>query len=287
VSLLIAHLTVSARADDYTPAPSPGSSVPPASLTLTPETPGQGVPQIEPEGYGAAIDTALSEHAHGNFQEARVHFLTAHRLFPNARTLRGLGNVEFELRNYGEAVNYLTAALRSRIKPLDEELRLETERLLARAKVYVGEIHVDVQPESATVSVDGVTVASGPRASFALVVGDHILEFRALGRMPERRAIRVEGGGRTVIHVQLATPGVAPDAPPPLEAGAQGASSRADRAPLHKRWWLWATIGAVVVAGVTTGLVLGLRPKSETVAEEPAHTTNTPSGVVIKALEAL
>jgi hypothetical protein len=29
--------------------------------------------------------------------------------------------------------------------------------------------------------------------------------------------------------------------------------------PLRKKWWLWTSVGAVVVAGVTGGLVAGLR----------------------------
>lgn len=39
-------------------------------------------------------------------------------------------------------------------------------------------------------------------------------------------------------------------APPPSE-----------RTPAYKKWWVWTIVGGVVVAGVTTGLVLGL-PKS-------------------------
>ena len=46
------------------------------------------------------------------------------------------------------------------------------------------------------------------------------------------------------------------------------------RTPLYKRWWLWAAVGVVVVAGVVTAVVLtrddsdlGQRPDGEVVLE--------------------
>src|SRR4051794_4488041 len=71
----------------------------------------------EPAQYGATIDQALKEHERGNFVEARELLRVAHKAFPNARTLRGLGKVEFELRNYGDSVAYLRQALESQVRP--------------------------------------------------------------------------------------------------------------------------------------------------------------------------
>jgi hypothetical protein len=210
-------------------------------------------PEVEPAGYGEAIAAALAEHDRHNYEEARVHFQRAHALYPNARTLRGLGMVEFELRNYGAAMHYLEQALSSRVKPLDEALQRETEKLLARARLYVGEVHIDVDPGYATVSVDGVTVASGPKASFSLVVGDHLLEFRAHGRLPERRAISVHGGEQTVIQVVLPAPALTSAAARP--AALPPAALHDDRTPLRRQWWLWTVVG-VVAAGAAVGIAV-------------------------------
>ena len=206
----------------------------------------------EPLGYADAIDTGLLEYKHGNYEEAQVHFARAHALLPSARTERALGNVAFELRNYGEAVTHLTRALESKERPLEGKLREDTERLLERAKVYVGEIHLDIEPNGATVSVDGVTVARGSEALLALVVGEHLLEFRANGRMPERRAVQVRGGERTTIQVVLAE----------LEkSGSQSAPSAGPRSdqptPLRKQWWLWTAVGAVAIA-LAVGIGVGV-----------------------------
>lgn len=233
----------------------------------------------EPAGYSEAIEAALNEHQRGNFEEARAHFQHAHELYPNARTLRGLGKVEFELRNYGEAVRYLQGALDAQIKPLDAALRAETERLLERAQVYVGEVHVDVDPGSATVAVDGVTVASGPRVSLSLVVGDHILEFRALGRVSERRSVRVRGGEETVIQVVLPTQGTQPA----LDTQPVRPAEPNEKALLRKQWWLWTSVGVVAASALAVGLVVGLRDREHEVEDAPMS-LNTPPGLQLTAL---
>ncbi len=88
----------------------------------------------EPAEYAHVVDAALAAHREGRFEDARALLERAHELFPNARTLRGLGKVEFELGNYERAVVHLGAALASETRPLDERLRLEVSDLLARAR---------------------------------------------------------------------------------------------------------------------------------------------------------
>jgi hypothetical protein len=47
-----------------------------------------------PTGYREAVDEGLAEMELKNFEEAGEQFRRAHALYPNARTLRGLGFVE-------------------------------------------------------------------------------------------------------------------------------------------------------------------------------------------------
>ena len=47
----------------------------------------------------------------------------------------------------------------------------------------------------------------------------------------------------------------------PAESLTASAPPPAEHKPAYKKWWVWTIVGGVVVAGVTTGLVLGL-PKS-------------------------
>jgi hypothetical protein len=234
----------------------------------------------EPPGYREAIDTALQEVELGNYEEAREQFARAHALFPNARTLRGLGISEFELRRYVTAVGYLEQALASPIKPMEGGMRRDTEALLLRAKSYVGKLSLSLSPELASVIVDGATTIVNAGEPVLLDVGDHVLEFRAEGYATERREVSVRGGQGQELTVTLAAlvpqavPAAEPtQAPPaaPLEA------PRSERTPVYKRWWLWTVVG-VVVAGAAVGTALALTMKTETKEYRALPTENTPAG---------
>jgi tetratricopeptide (TPR) repeat protein len=187
--------------------------------------------RAEPEAYRAAIDSAISEYELGNFAEARAQFLRAHELYPNARSFRGLGMSEFELRNYGEAIDQLERALAAKEKPLDEALRTQTEALLARAKAYTARIKLELSPARASVLVDGLP-KEHPR-QLTLAVGDHVLEFRAAGLEPQKRSLKVTGGEQRTLRIALD-----------------------DTRHWYKSPWLWSGVAAVVAGSVTTALLL-------------------------------
>src|SRR5688572_888187 len=74
------------------------------------ERPASGLAPVTPPldlsenpDYKRAVEEALKEYGLGHFEEARSLFRRAHGIYPNARTLRGLGMVEFELRHYVRA----------------------------------------------------------------------------------------------------------------------------------------------------------------------------------------
>jgi len=133
----------------------------------------------EPPGYKEAVGNALGEFEQANFVEAREHFLRAHRLFPNARTLRGLGMSEFELRNYIDAASYLREALTSEEKRLDGRLRDKAIALVARASAYLGTVRLRLRPATATVRVDGFATELPASGELTLQIGDHVLQVQA------------------------------------------------------------------------------------------------------------
>lgn len=180
-----------------------------------------GAAQAEPAGYRELVASALEERAANNHEEARSLFRRAHALFPNARTLRGIGMEEFDLRNYGECIALLEQALTSQVRPLDATLRAETETTLASARNFVARINLELQPGAATVLVDGVPVTLGAGNTLVLRVGDHVLEFKAEGRVPQRHQLRVDGGEQRTINVTLSEQPVAASiVPTPPPAGA-------------------------------------------------------------------
>jgi hypothetical protein len=214
----------------------------------------------EGASYRTSIHSAIDEFDHGNFAEAREHFARAHALFPNARTLRGLGMSEFELRNYLDAVQRLEEALSCDERRLEGKLREETIALLKRASAYVGQAHLRLSPASTAVHVDGFPSQLGPGNYLRLTVGDHVLEFSAEGRLSERRAVKIRGEQSVELTVTLVAPLTADSAhvaQAPVSLHDDG--SKDVETPVYKRWWLWTGLGAVVAGGVAAGVILSLR----------------------------
>jgi hypothetical protein len=215
-------------------------------------------PSAEPAGYRELVNEAVAEFGLHHFAEARALFARAHELSPSARTLRGLGASEFELRNYSDCVSYLEQALASSIKPLDPALRERTERLLERARSFVGRVQLSVQPASSVALIDGVPVRAAKEVT--LGVGDHVIELQAEGYIPERRTLRVNGGESKTIHIALTIRIGAPAAP----------HDDASHRPLLKNPWLWTGVVAVA-AGTALGVGLALRGRDASPDDGTAH----------------
>ena len=239
-------------------------------------------PDAESVAYRTAIDRAVEEFEAGNYAEARGLFVQAHQLHGSARTLRGLGLVAFELRNYASCVENLQAALDSSEKPLTAEQRSRTEATLARARAFLARVNVELSPATALVLVDGTPVELADGQALVLEVGDHVVEVHAAGYLSERRQLSIAGGEQLKLSVVMH----------PLEQGslagdAAAGAPRHDDAEQRRRWyknpWLWTGV-AVLTAGVVTGLAFALRPDAKTEPRSPMLTGNTPPQGTLQAL---
>lgn len=257
-----------------------------ANLLLSSVTFAQGrkTAAQEPAGYRAAIGAAIEEFDLNHFTEAREHFARAHGLFPNARTLRGLGLSDFELRRYVAAVQYLEQALATDVKRLDGKLRSETDAILQRAKGYVGTLRLRAQPAETQVTLDGIPIERGSWDGLLVEVGDHLLEARATGYVTQRRELQLRGGQEESVELSLSVmqlePSVEDTAPAPLTP-APTAPVTADK-PVYKRWWLWTIVGVVVV-GAAAGTAIALT-RDKSTRYEPTTSANTPPGVALQPL---
>jgi tetratricopeptide (TPR) repeat protein len=207
----------------------------------------------EPEAYRTAIDEAVVEFGARRFEEARALFARAHALLPNARTHRGLGMAEFELRNYGECIKHFEAALSSSVRPLDDALRADTEELLARTNNFVARFVLQATPAPSHVTVDGLALELNQQGKTVLVLlaGEHVIEMEAPGFAPVKRQLSAKGGEATTLHVLFNRP-----------AQTAAAAAPRDEPKAERRWykspWLWTAVG-VVAAGAITGTVLALK----------------------------
>lgn len=223
----------------------------------------------EPAGYREAVEQALAEYALGNHEEASTLFARAHAIFPNARTLRGLGMAAFELRRYAECVTQLEAALASTVRPLEGELRDDTEALLTRARGFVASVQVQLTPADATLTLDGQPVAL-VNHGVLVPLGEHVLEARADGFGSQRKPVRVRGG--EVIRVDFV-----------LSSQLIASAPVAHERPLYASPWLWTGVGVVVAGAVATGVLLARRDRGDTEVV-PTSTPNAVTGVVLTTL---
>jgi hypothetical protein len=175
--------------------------------------------QAKDEGaYKELIEQALSEFKLKNWPEARVLFRKAHELNPNARTLRGMGVVSFEMRDYVQAVQALSTALVDVRQPLTDAQRSECEGLLARARTFVGSYQVRLDPATAQLSLDGAPPLRDQEGLLLVPFGDHNLRASADGYADAVTHLQVQGGERAELSLLLVPAAHATAAPPPAEA---------------------------------------------------------------------
>lgn len=210
---------------------------------------------VEPPSYRTAVDDAVAEYERQHFAEARALFARANAIFPNARALRGLGMVEFELRNYGMSIEYLEAALASKTRPLEGGLRTQAEELLERARGFVGYVAMNVTPGASRVIVDGVGVEVAPGKALVLQVGDHTLEFQAKGYSTERRTVSLRGGEVQTLQITLQQP---------LLRTAPQDTKKHDKSQIA----IWSLIGGGAAVAIAGGALAGVGMKKKSNVED-------------------
>jgi tetratricopeptide (TPR) repeat protein len=144
----------------------------------TPSAAAAGQPSEE---YRRLVATGVLEYNLGHWEEARTFFTRAHAISANARTLRALGLVAYELRNYVSAVRYLQDALDSREQPLDEPSRAAVASRLGDAKAFITRVSFTVEPRDASVLVDEQPATFDETGKLMLDPGKHRIQVSAAG----------------------------------------------------------------------------------------------------------
>lgn len=217
--------------------------------------------------YQEAVREALAEYDAQNYLEARSLFEQAHELSPNARTLRGLGVVSFELKRYSECVQFLRQALASDQKPLSESMREQVAQLLSRARRFVAQLTVTVEPADARVVIDRSDPRTLPKEPLLLDVGVHQLEFHAPGYLTEPRSFTAVGGEKKTWNISLRRES--------HDVGLTASSSVRDpRMGRQPRRWRLVLGGSAVVVGVASFVVAGVLTSKRHDAGERLRASN-------------
>lgn len=247
-------------------------------------------PPVNMKQYQTVVRRAVDQFDRGHYERAKALFTEAHQIFPNARTLRGLGMVAYTARDYVQAIPLLESAIASQVKPLDPPLIVEAREVIDRCRGFIGIARVRLVPSEAQLLVNAAPAALAGDGSIALNPGSYEVEAHAPGYLSATRLVRIEPG--VVLELDLTLPRdssrdvavpqpVAPrevasatapepepaqvpapplDAPPPSESSASVAP-----------WILTGISGAVAVGG---GVLLGIALSDVRSVERASPTTD-------------
>jgi len=245
-----------------------------------------------PAAYEARIDEAIAESAAGHWTEARALFREAHRIYPNARSLRGIGMTSYELRDYPAAYRTLALSLEEPRRPLTPEQREQVTALLARVRQLVARYTVTTFPEGSVFFVDGVRRELEFDGYLMLASGTHEVAARAPGREPSRGRWTVRGGEDGELPIAPPAMPAPPPAPAvlpvPTPAEVAAASGATPASPARSDPRRTASVAAVAGGGAlaVTGaamLAVGLRDIDEVEGAAPGTPWDTLSAANARA----
>jgi hypothetical protein len=214
-------------------------------------------------GYEQLVQRGVAQYQQGHWHEARGLFEQAHQLQPNARTLRGLGMTSYQLGEFVQALGFFEQSLVSPQRPLGPDLRTEVTRYLREAERLVARLQLQIEPEHATVTIDGAATRPNDDSVILLEAGPHELSVHASGHVPLSRRLVAKQGQE--IYLQLVLPAQETVAaagavlpPPPSAARGMELGTVEEEPPLDESLAPFVVVGVAGAVMVTGGVLLGV-----------------------------
>jgi hypothetical protein len=198
------------------------------------------------------FDRGVTYYEEADYSAALVEFKRAYEISPAWRVLFNIGQTDFQLHEYVEALGALRRFVAEGGELIKPKRRAEVDAELADLNDRVARVSFESNLSETTISVDGqpvgVTPLSGP-----VLVSAGIRRVTALhtGRDPVEQRISVIGGDAMAVQLDFAIP-------PISEAGLQPAFTRSP-APRREPRRLPAVVAfGTAVVGLATGSVFGV-----------------------------
>lgn len=139
----------------------------------------------------------------GKFAEALAEFTRAYEIAPHPLVLYNIAGCHRELSHYGEAVSFYERFLAegkgqvpaARLTAAQAEL----DGILAR----IARVTVTVNPDGATITVDGNPIGTLVKMPLILSPGEHRIEATAAGRKTVERTIKVASSDELTVELSL------------------------------------------------------------------------------------
>jgi len=213
-----------ARADGPTPTPAP---------TPTPT-----------KEAGKHFNRGVALYNEADYRAALVEFRRAYEIAPNAVVLYNIGETQYQLQNYAQALTTLERYLAESGDKASH--RAEVETTLETLRARVGKIAIATNIPDCEVTVDDEVVGNTPLKDPVLVsIGRRKVTAMHAGRPAETRFVEVAAGDT----VQLAFA---------LGDGADGMARGPGGKPATSVPWArigWISAGVLAVGSITTGVI--------------------------------
>ena len=207
----------------------------------------------------AQFDAGVGLFEAGQFEKASVAFARAYELRPSYKITYLVARCENELGHYAASLEAYTRYLTEGGDKVEKARREEVEKEIERLNALVGSVVVETEASGATVFVDERRVGETPLKDALFVdLGEHEIQVKKGGEELHREIVKVAGGQRVVVKVEVGGGGEAAAAA--TAPGDQGTAPAPATPEKPKRLWTWVAFGvggaAAIGAGVTGGLSL-------------------------------
>jgi len=180
-----------------------------------------------------------------DYRAALVEFQRAYDTLPSWQVLYNIGESQFQLQDYADALKTLQRYLAEGGKKVSHKRRKEVEKDIAKLKTRVAVLKVNTSEPGATITIDDVQAGTSPLPDPLVVsAGRRRLGARLGSRPPVTEWVQVAGGD--TLTVSLTIP---PAPPPPVQIVTKPQPSMV--MPVIA----WVATGAVTVGAVTTGIL--------------------------------
>ena len=242
-------LTAIARAGDK-PAPATSGSASASASAPAPAVPAPKGPETADSLYNEGNDA----YDKGDYPLALELYMGAFRLRKSYDVARNLGLTELKLGKLRAAVAHLTYSVDHYPSNRSENKRQVVD-WLAQAKAQAAKLHLTLQPEGASCTLNGDPIAPEELEGDVIVdPGQTKLECGGVaGFGTSKRTLQIEKGTTEQLAITLPRAGIVDEPPPPPPPSGYGALPLATR-----RTILWAGIGVTglaLVGGAVSGVL--------------------------------
>jgi hypothetical protein len=211
---------------------------------------------------GKHFDRGVALYRETDYRGSLVEFKRAYALSPNSAVLYNIGEAEYQLQDYANALTTFARYLAE--APPGSGHRVEVENDVEVLQARVGHLGIVTVPPGAEVSVDDQPAGKTPLNDRLLVsVGHRKVTAVYPGRTSVTRFVDVAADDDMSVTLELAV--AAPATTPPIGA-LGGAEPTVDRAPSHNAATLrtvgWISTGLLATGAAVAG-VFALRESAE------------------------